>query len=340
MKFQFVCMLFPEDLVRVVQGAVGWARDDMVKFTGRNSRPFDARTGSNGPNLPTTASNGGSPLCEQSAQSETAKQSPSSNFNPPTAADIEGLLSAREIWERMCGLTRILFEAVLREAATLFRRRNGAPPPAPRFAVLMILALVLWSRRRRRRSPPPQPTTPSTPPPASREAAAPSTPLRHAQARPAPPRVYSSQGAPTPMSAAAAGLASPSRSLFEVSWPLGSMLAPRASGSPSRGPIQGPDGLDPSLPSPAQARAGQPRTGRPRVLQTQPWTGRVGGRGFREMVRGAWGRIGAAVVAPWRRGWRWVRGGVGAGEKRRCGGRRYWVWLVLLWLVASVLEVI
>ena len=335
--------------MRVVQGAVGWARDDMVKFTGRNSRPFDSSSGKNSPpgQWPSSA-NQGSTSPEQNTQSETEKRSPSSK-SLPTAASAVKFYSAHEIWERVCGLTRIAFEAALREAATLFRRRNGAPPPAPRFAVLMILALVLWSRRRRRHALPspqsPPPSSPSTPPP-SREAAAPATPHRRLAARsPAPPRNESGQGAPTPMSAAAAGLASPSRSLFAGSWALGSSTAPPVPGSPvrgPRGPLEGLDGLDPSLPSPAVARAGQARIGRARVSETQPWMGggMRGWRGIRERARRVWGRVGGVVVAPGQWWWRWVRSRVWCREKPSGSGRRCWVWLVLLWLVASVLEVI
>lgn len=320
----------------------------MVKFTDRNSRPFDSSSGTNvPPGQWSPSANQGSTSSEQNTQSETEQRSPSSK-SLQAAAFAVGFYSAHEIWERVCGLTRIAFEAALREAATLFRRRNGAPPPAPRFAVLMILALVLWSRRRRRHAPPPQvpqppppPSSPSTPPP-SREAAAPATPQRRVGARSlAPLRNESGQGAPTPMSAAAAGLASPSRSLFAGSWALGSSTAPPAPGSPVRGPtgpLEGLDGLDPSLPSPAVARAGQARVGRARVSQTQPWTGGGvrGWPGIREVARRVWGRVGGAVVAPGQWWWRWVW----CREKPSGSGRRCWVWLVLLWLVASVLEVI
>lgn len=252
------------------------------------------------------------------------------NF-PPSLARLPARSKVLEAWEGFRNLGRRVFEAAVREVVTLFRRRNGAPPPGQRVAVFMILVLFVYDRYRRPREP--------TLPPSSREIR---TPRRNS----VPPQQESlprsnldrdrglRSSAVAVAVAATSGLSSPSRSLFSATR--------QALGSPTRSGVDSTpsDDIDPSLPSPAQARAAQARAAQARTEQArtariQGW--RRQGRTEREAEGGWYGRW------RWRlRGWRRsgeLRSAVGDGG-RRDRRRRCLPWLVLLWLVASVLEVV
>lgn len=303
-----LCIPVPEDVVRVVQGAVGWARDDMLEFTKYSP---DAHRGK-GPSAvtPATAS------AKRPGEGETEDFSSSL----PAAAAAAGVMTVSKVWRGACALVRVIFEVALREVATLFRRKNGALPPTPRLAVFMILALVVWTRRHRRNLPPP---------PREAAATASGTPPRN-------PTVWSLLS----RSDFNEGLASPSRSLHLASQAMTSSPAPQAApGSPVRSRPGRPDGVDPSLPSPAQVRPAQTRDGYARTSMMRGLTRRGGERNVRDLVEPEGervGRHGAFRNWGWRWGWRWRR----SREPGGGGGRRYWLLrLVLLWLVASVLEV-
>lgn len=173
---------------------------------------------------------------------------------------------------------------------------------------------------------------------------------------------------PTPVAAAATGLSSPSQSLLLGSpGPLHStsLAPPRpATASPSRGPLQmvGSSsaaarltdysaGVDPSLPSPAQQARG-----RSLLLLRGTDAGREQESNAEVVVEGGEGALAAratgvgeaTTVAPrscsWWRPWTWrLLQKFEATSLRRSdegkGARFRWLWLVLLWFVASVLEV-
>lgn len=307
----------------MVQGAVGLARDDMLKLSDGNDETHDARSAADnrpGGWPPESAAPGAAPATglPEGNDAEPFVSSPAATAAAMAAAST---LTASTLWKGTRALARVTTEAAFREAASLFRRRNGAPPPAPRLAVLMVLVLVVWARRRRRHAP--QHARP--PPPA-----APITPQRNHAV------VLIS---PTAGTAAAAGLSSPSRYLFWGSRTPG-IPAPTVPGSPVRRRYDGPDGLDPSLPSPAQVRAAQARGGQARVRLMRRLERDGTERGIEEVPAGG-GRESATVEAPCRRwgwGWAWWRW-TGNRKPHGRGGRRQWLWLVLLWLVASVLEV-
>ena len=305
--------------MRLVQSFVGWARDDMVKLNNRKPHDHDSRKSSDAPRA------GKRPMATSSAPPEQpVDSSTETDDNAPQPAEFPASLTVVEAWEGIRDLWRYAFEAVVREVVTLFRRRNGALPPGPRLAGFMILALFVYERCRRR-----QERTPPPPPPPPREMR---TPRRHSLPQDLLARNEPNLGLRSSAGAVAATLSSPSRSLFT------------APGSPMRrvGPPPAGD-IDPSLPSPAQARVAQARTEQARApgMQGPMRQGRTGREA--EGARGTW----------WR--WRgWTRsaeprsagvggvGGVGGerdGDARRPCRRRYLPWLALLWLVFSVLEV-
>ncbi|CAM9311435.1 unnamed protein product, partial [Hapterophycus canaliculatus] len=303
-----------EDSVRLVQRFVGWARDDIVKLNNRKAQ---------------SQSQGDSPLQGKRASSMPPSSSPinepqTTDFSPlPEAVSSSTALTFLDVWEEVRSFGRQVIKAAVRVAVNLLcYSEHGAMPPGPRMAVLMVLALFVYDRRghRRRcrcREQPPEAE------PAVR------TPQRSS------PNFAATAGA------SAASLQSPSRSLF--SRPQQAILAsptrtPVAPGSPlGRGyDVPPPSGLYPFLPSPAQARAAQARRGQTR----DPSTGqrrRPGGRDHE--ADGPMSVSGQGVVraeAPSGR-WGWWRMRGSARDVGGCG-RRYVLWLALLWLLASVIE--
>lgn len=176
---------------------------------------------------------------------------------------------------------------------------------------------------------------------------------------------------PTTVAAAATGLSSPSQSLLLGSpGPLhGTTLAPPrpATASPPRGPLQMvvsssaaarltdySAGVDPSLPSPAQQARGRsllllrgPDAGREQ--ERNGAAGVAGMEGGEDALAARATGVGEATTAApksssWWRPWTWqlLRKFKTTSVRAQDGGRgaRFrWVWLVLLWFVASVLEV-
>lgn len=307
----------------MVQRFVGWARDDIVKLNNRKNQGLDSRKG------PDALRSGERPAfatverpIDDDTETDDASQSP---------AALPASLTFLEVCKGVRNLGRYAVEAAVREAAALFRRKHGALPPAPRMAVFMMLALFVFRvRTRRRNSSPREVRTP-------RRSSAPAQPFiaRNETNRRSPSTAVAV--------AAAAGLYSPSRSLFS--------RPQQAPGSPirTRHDSSAPDGLDPSLPSPAQARAAQARTGQARDSRRRRLN-RYSGSEREFEVEGetsapgaAGGRYGIAEAGTSGR-WRWWRMRGYREARRVCGDRsrgpRYILWLVLLWLVASILEVL
>lgn len=56
---------------------------------------------------------------------------------------------AHKWWASVCYILGLLWAAVTREVQGLFRGKHGAAPPAPRLAVLVSLAILVRARRRR-----------------------------------------------------------------------------------------------------------------------------------------------------------------------------------------------
>lgn len=330
--------------MRVVQGAVGWARDDMLEFNTRSNLAHDiVRGGAEG--RPEEWPPGEAPATPSS-------ESLTDNLSEQTTSSSSSVAAALTVQKACRGistLTRVGVTTALLEVAALFRRSHGALPPAPRFAVLLVMALVIWARGRRRRSPPPPPPPPSPSLSPRRGTAAPGTPQRDSSfpqrvdptVGPDLDRNDVNQGPPTAVAAEAAGLSSPSRSLLiEPLFPELAAVAAEAISPVRWRAHDGPDGLDPSLPSPAQVRAAQGRTG---AAQTSMLRGMARRHRARDVGEAAVAveRRGIVASRKWRRGWDWGwgRGWTRFRERWSCGSKRYWVWLVLLWLVASVLEV-
>lgn len=318
-----------------MQRFVGWARDDIAKLNHRKNQGHDPRKG---PDVLRPGEQPASATTERPVDddAETDDKSPS-----PSPAVSPASLTFFEVCKGVRNLGRYAVEAAVREAVVLFRRKNGALPPAPRMAVFMMLTLFVFRVRTRRRDSTPREVR------TTRRSSAPAHILF---ARNEPNR-----GSPstTVAVAAAAGLSSPSRSLFS-----GPQQAPH---SPIRGRHDTPhtDGLDPPLPSPAQARAAQARAAHAPAAQARTGQARDSRRrglnrhrgserefeaeGEMSVSEAALGRYGAGAArrsGQWR--WWWMRGHheprhVGSGSSHR---PRYILWLVLLWLVASVLEVI
>lgn len=311
-----------------MQNFVGWARDDMVKLNNRKPQDHDSRKSFDVPRggKRPTATSPAPP--EQQVDSDTE-----TGDNSPSPAELPASWTVLEAWEGIRNLWRYAFEAAVREVVTLFRRRNGALPPGPRMAGFVILALYIYERCRRPRR--------RTPPPPPREVR---TPRRHSLPQDSLARNDPSLGLRSSAGAAvaAATLSSPSRSLFQ------------APGSPMRRVSPPPAGeIDPSLPSPAQARAAQARIEQARAPRMQGVMRRgrngreaEGARGRWWRWRGPWGSSTSGRSGWWR--WRgWTRsseprsgGGGGDGDGRHPCRRRYLPWLALLWLVFSVLEVL
>lgn len=307
----------------MVQRFVGWARDDIVKLNNRQNQGHDSRKG------PDALRSGERPAfatTERPVDDDTETDDAS-----PSPAALPASLSFFEVCKGVRNLGRYAVEAAVREAAALFRRKHGALPPAPRMAVFMMLALFVFRVRTRRRNSSPREVR---------------TPRRSsASAQPSLARNEPNRGSPSTALAvaAAAGLYSPSRSLFS--------RPQQAPGSPirTRHETSPPDGLDPSLPSPAQARAAQTRTGQARDSRRGRLNRYSGSErefeaeGETSTPGEAGGRYGVSEAATSRRWrWWWMRGyreprSVGDNRSRR---PRYILWLVLLWLVASILEVL
>lgn len=321
----------------MVQGAVGWVRDDVQQFNRRNNQAREAGSGSD-----LLRSRKRPPVAAPATPVEGDR--PAENRAQGFASAVAGYaLTVSDVLQGTFELACLMVEAVLWQLVALFRRRNGAPPPAPRIAVLMILTLFVWVRRHRRYQ---QPPTQQQPQRTDEDSSSPGTPGRSSiAAESAPPRTSNSNQIPSSeVAAAAGGLFSPSRSLFLGSSraSAGSLLpaALPAPGSPSRrrdDELERPDGLDPSLPSPAQARTGQARALMMRRLARRAREQHVGG-----VVGGGQRRVGGrATCVQWLRGWRcfrisewtWWR------ESRSSRSRWCWFWILLLWFVASVLEV-
>lgn len=311
---------FPEDTVRLVQRFVGWARDDIVKLDNRKNHGHDSRKG---PDVMRSRERSASATTERPVDDDTEAGA------SPSPAALPASLTFLEVCKAVRNLGHYAVEAAAREVVALFRRKNGALPPAPRMAVFMMLVLFVFRTRRRN--------------PAPREVRTPrrtSAPAQHL-----PERNETNRGSPSTAVAvaAAAGLYSPSRSLFSgPQQALGSPIRTRYDTLP-------PDSLDPPLPSPAQARAAQARTGQARDSRAPGLHGHRGSErefeaeGETSVPEAARGRYGVGTARTHGR-WRWWRMR-GYREPRRVGGDgsrrpRYILWLVLLWLVASVLEVI
>lgn len=299
-----------------MQRFVGWARDDIVKLNNRKTQSQgDAPL--QGARPAATPASGGPPLHEPKSNNEysplqeTASSLPTVNF--------------LDLWAEARSLGRQATKATVRETVNLLcYSENGALPPAPRLALFMILSLFVYGRRRRRRRRREQPPE---------AAPATLTPRRN------------SVNAAVPPGATAAGLQSPSRSLFSRPHQQRSLVsplrAPVAPGSPlGRGQdVPPPSGSYPFLPSPAQARAAQARRGQPRVSSMRRRL-RPGGsdheaEGPMAVSGGQGGGVRAAGSSGRWAWWRmrgWTRGVDGC-------GRRYVLWLALLWLLASVVEV-
>ncbi|CAM9598128.1 unnamed protein product [Ectocarpus sp. 13 AM-2016] len=343
-----------EDTVRVVQRLVGWARDDMVKLNNRRGQGghHDVRKNVDAPGpgkRPPPAPPAGVRKPEPAPHAAEKD-----GFTPDPALVSDGL-SVLEAWEGVRDLGRLAVEALVRQAASLFRRKNGALPPAPRVAVLILLAVFIYDRRRRERGrhqPPPPPPSPREP----RRSSVARRDLRE--------RGGGNRGPPSTAVAfdLAASLHSPSRSLFSRLRQAAGTPPLRAPGSPwarrTYEVVPQPDGIDPSLPSPAQARAALARTGQARRSLMPGLTRRRGdGEGEVERERSvpmaeASERAvegGTTSSALWGWGWGWWWGwGWRIRRWTRCrdprsagggsGGRRYMLWLFLLWLVSSVLE--
>lgn len=298
----------------------------MVKLNNRKTQDHDSRKGFDAPRAGKRSAAISSAPPEQPVDSKTK-----TDENLPSPAGSPASSAVLQAWEDIRNLWRYAVEAVVRQVVTLFRRKNGAPPPGPWVAVFMILVLFVYVVCRR----PHEPT-----PPSPRETRTPrrsSTLPQDLLARDDLDRGLRS----SPVAVAAtSGLSSPSRSLFPE--------PQQAPGSPMRGADSPPlDDIDPSLPSPAQARAAQARTEQTRAPRMQRLTRQ--GRTERETEGGRetrWRWRGSREAGWW---WR-LRGWTRSGELRSAGGgrhrrrRRPWYrrclpWLVLLWLCASVLEV-
>lgn len=333
----------------MVQGVVGWARDDMLRFSERDD-PTEVRQDDMWP--PSTPGTKAT-LSSKSTSSGYGEGTKSIAKKPESVMPDAGgdayvdSWTISTLWRRGCVLALAALEVAIRELAGLFRRRNGAPPPALRLGVVFMLVLLIVGRRRRHGQHLPHDHHQQQQPLRSAETAEPSTPRQSNIAV---------ASAPTPMGAVAAALTSPSRSLFNGSrWP--SFLPARAvSGSqqPSfEGDLGTLDYLDRVLHSPAQVRA----PFQARVIRSRaPVLGRHEARAGFE----ASGVVGAeAVMAErneservvtrglwdWRRSLRWMgfcesREGGGSGRGGGGGGiGRRWIWIVLLWFAASVHEV-
>ena len=320
-------ILDPEDVVRVVQGAVGRARDDALKSSNHNDDAEEGQTESQSGKWPSSPS-------EPQAAASSESTSAGGEDAETTSATVSGVMRVWKLCRETGAFALMMLEEELREVVELFRGKNGALPSAPRLAVLIILVLVICRGRRRplrNDSSQQQQQQLSL---QSAEMAPPTTPQRsHAVVGQEPPSA--------PAAAASPGLASSSRSLF-LHTPMTSVNRQL----PPFGTYDGaPDGLDPLLPSPAQAlaqvphaRAGRTRTAGREELATglvheeidvegsaATTSGRVASE--EEATRGRW---------DWRRVFRW------AGLRRPRGEdvvRWRWILLVLLWFSASVLEV-
>lgn len=293
-----------------MQRFVGWARDDIVKLNNRKA-----------------PSQGDTPIQQVKRSSATPASGPpahepkSNDFSfLPEAASSSTALTFRDVWEAIRSLGRQAIKAAVREAVNLLcYRENGSMPPGPRMAVFMTLAILVYGRRGRRRR--------RERPPAAEPAAL--TPQRNS------PSVAAATAGAT-----AAGLQSPSRSLFsrpQQAFLASPSRAPVAPGSPSgRGyDVLPPSGNYPFLPSPAQARAAQARGGQARVSSMRRRS-RPGGSDHEAERSIAVSGQGAVQVAArsGRLDWWRIRGWT-----RGVGNGRYVLWLALLWLLASVIEV-
>ena len=305
----------------MVQGAVGRARDDALKSGNRN----DAEEGQ-------TESESGkwrSSPPELQAAASPESTSAGDEDAETTSATAPGVVRVWKLCRETGAFALMMLEEALREVVGLFRSKNGAPPSAPRHAVLIILVLVICRRRRRPlRNDSSQQQQQQQLYLQSAEMAPPTTSQRsHAVAGQEPPSAQAAAASP--------GLASSSRSLF-----------PHTPMSSANGTHDGaPDGLDPLLPSPAQALARVPhaRAGRTRIagrgelatglvheeIDVEGAAATTSGRAAseEEATRGRW---------DWRRVFRWT----GLRRPRGEGIVRWrWILLVLLWFSASVLEV-
>lgn len=318
----------------MVQGVVGWARDDMLRFSERDD-PTEGREDDMWPPS-TPGTKAALPLKSRSSGDDESTKSMAKTLESvmPDAGDDAYVDSwaVSKLWRRACVLAHAALEITLRELAGLFRRRNGAPPPALRLGVIFVLVFLIVGRRRRDRQHLPHDHNQQQQPLRSVETAEPSTP-RQSNTVVTP--------APTPTSTVAATLTSPSRALFSGSrWPR--YLPVRAVSGLQQPSFESDlgtlDDLDQVLHSPAQVRAPfQARVIRSRVpvVGRHEASGVVGaevvmaGRNGSERVltRGLW---------DWRRSLRWM----GFCKSREGGGcGRRWIWIVLLWFAASVLEV-
>lgn len=384
-----------EDLVRVVQGALYMARDDMENFSnaaarkgqgdGYGSKTIDRRK-NEGDRTQTPAAVGVLKSLSPEKNMEKVVDDQEAGVVKTAASLASAAVDAvRRFWQVVCSLTCLMAGAALREAAQLFRQREGgAPPVAPRLAFILVLALGSCVRRRRlrRSSQPSPPQVVETSP--ARETFDFSSPRRRLSVPPGlglgfglaptlspsgndhsrnnpPPSVVPPTASAT---AAAAALTSPSRSLSLGSpRPTHGTMPPRAVVSPSRLPLQVVGsiapltddivGVDPSLPSPAQQARGNPLL-LPRTSIAGPREEESGAVGLVEggdvatadgeaATAAAAVGVGRRVTARWRP-WRWWRmeGRVAPPLRRQNGDTRSyirWLWLLLLWFAASVLEV-
>lgn len=400
--------------MRVVQGTLRLARDDMENFTKSNIAAAQVQH-----NRLDRAQVERTPgVLSPSAEAQTAdEQSEESTPVARAAAAVaetasEVLATAKRALEIVCSLACVAVAATLREATKLFEQKaGGAPPSAPRVAVLMVLVVTIWTRRRRHGPLRQAPRGPSQAPWPVSAAVAPLSPSRHlptAAARGlslAPGAAASAAAGPVTATAGivdlnrgrlpllpnttavtAAGLSSPSRALLSGSLPLTSPAAVsrlRGAQGEGRGQAEGQgqrqrqgrwqlrqhgggisDGIDPSLPSPAeQARDALPqaRRGLSRRGQDSRRVDAVGGFGGGDSTdepatSAAASTAGTGAEAEargrgeadwfWRR-WKWglrlpwgrLTGGLTLSERSGTCGQRRWVWLLFLWIVASVLEV-
>lgn len=327
----------------MVQGAVGWARDDMLRFSERDD-PMEGRQDDMWPPS-TPGTKAGLPSKSRSSGGSENTKSIANTLESgmPDAGDDAYVDSwiVSKLWRRAYVLAHAALEIALRELAGLFRRRNGAPPPALRLGVIFMLVFLIMGRRRRRdRQHLPHDHDQQQQPLRPVETAEPFTP-RQSNTVVAPD--------PTPTSAVAAALTSPSRSLFSGSrWPR--YLPVRAVSGLQQPSFESDlgtfDDLDRVLHSPAQVRA----PFRARVIRsTVPTVGSHEESGVEDAEEVMAGRNGSERgltrgLWDWRRCLRWMgfcksrEGGVG-GSGRGGGSRRRWIWIVLLWFAASVLEV-
>ncbi|CBJ25605.1 hypothetical protein Esi_0003_0313 [Ectocarpus siliculosus] len=244
-----------EDTVRVVQRFVGWARDDMVKLNNRRGQGghHDVRKNVDAPG-PGKRPPPATPPVGVRTPEPAPHAAEKDGFTPDPALVSDGL-SVLEAWEGVRDLGRLAVEALVRQAAGLFRLKNGALPPAPRIAALILLTVFIYDRRRRQRGRHQPPPPPPPPPPSPRE------PQRSSVARrDLRERGDGNRGPPSTAVAfdLAASLHSPSRSLFSRLRQAAGTPPLRAPGSPwtrrTYEVVPQPDGVDPSLPSPAQER--------------------------------------------------------------------------------------